>query len=84
MGTRRRPARVIGREDDGFQQVELACEVASLVGSLDARAREILRLRFAEDLLQSEIAERLGCSQMQVSRSIRSSLRHLQRLHAER
>jgi RNA polymerase sigma-B factor len=72
---------VVGCEDDGFELVELASEVASLTRSLDPRAREILRLRFSEDLLQSEVAERLGCSQMQVSRSIRASLQHLQRLH---
>jgi RNA polymerase sigma-B factor len=44
---------------------------------LDDRAREILRLRFKEDLLQSEIADRVGCSQMHVSRIIRSSLEKL-------
>jgi RNA polymerase sigma-B factor len=33
--------------------------------------REALRLRLAEDLKQTEIAERLGCSQMQVSRLLR-------------
>ena len=48
-----------------------------LTGILDDRAREILRLRFAEDLLQSEIAERVGCSQMHVSRILRSSLERL-------
>ena len=48
-----------------------------MTGILDDRAREILRLRFKEDLLQSEIAERVGCSQMHVSRIIRSSLEKL-------
>jgi RNA polymerase sigma-B factor len=48
-----------------------------MTGILDDRAREILRLRFKEDLLQSEIAERVGCSQMHVSRIIRSSLERL-------
>ena len=48
-----------------------------LTGILDERAREILRLRFQEDLLQSEIADVVGCSQMHVSRIIRSSLEKL-------
>ena len=48
-----------------------------MTGILDERAREILRLRFQEDLLQSEIAEHVGCSQMHVSRIIRSSLERL-------
>ena len=50
---------------------------------LDDRAREILRLRFHEDLLQSEIAEQVGCSQMHVSRIIRSSLERLYSFTAE-
>jgi RNA polymerase sigma-B factor len=33
--------------------------------------REALRLRLSEDLKQTEIADRLGCSQMQVSRLLR-------------
>ena len=49
----------------------------ALTGILDERAREILRLRFQDDLLQSEIAERVGCSQMHVSRIIRGSLEKL-------
>lgn len=36
--------------------------------------REILRLRFSEDLTQSEIGERVGVSQMHVSRLIRTAL----------
>jgi RNA polymerase sigma-B factor len=46
---------------------------------LSARDREVLRLRFVEDLLQREIAERVGCSQMQVSRILKEAVR---RLHA--
>src|ERR687885_417353 len=44
---------------------------ALLDGALDVlrpREREVLRLRFADDLTQSEIAEVIGVSQMQVSR----------------
>jgi RNA polymerase sigma-B factor len=42
-----------------------------------------LHLRFVEDLTQSEIAERIGVSQMHVSRLIRRSLARL-RAVAER
>ena len=38
------------------------------------REREILRLRFVEDLTQSQIGERIGVSQMQVSRILRAAL----------
>ena len=41
------------------------------------REREVLRLRFAEDLTQAEIGERIGISQMQVSRIIRQALGRL-------
>jgi RNA polymerase sigma-B factor len=68
---------LLGSEDAGFKQVEAGVTVERLTGILDERAREILRLRFKEDLLQSEIAERVGCSQMHVSRIIRSSLEKL-------
>ena len=43
----------------------------------DARGRVILHLRFVEDLTQSEIADRIGVSQMHVSRLIRRSLARL-------
>ena len=68
---------LIGRHDAEFDRVEAGVTIERLTGILDDRAREILRLRFQEDLLQSEIAERVGCSQMHVSRIIRSSLEKL-------
>lgn len=68
---------LVGACDRGYDRVEAGVTVASLTSILDERAREILRLRFEEDLLQMEIAERVGCSQMHVSRIIRSSLERL-------
>jgi RNA polymerase sigma-B factor len=68
---------LIGHVDPGFARVEAGVTIEHLTAILDERAREILRLRFQEDLLQSEIAERVGCSQMHVSRIIRSSLEKL-------
>ena len=41
------------------------------------REREVLRLRFEEDLTQSEIGARVGVSQMHVSRLIRQSIARL-------
>ncbi len=46
---------------------------------LPAREREIVRLRFEEGLTQTQIAERLGISQMHVSRLIRRSLDEMRR-----
>ena len=76
-GTSASAGDLIGVEDEEFERVEAGITIERLTGILDERAREILRLRFQEDLLQSEIAERVGCSQMHVSRIIRASLEKL-------
>jgi RNA polymerase sigma-B factor len=68
---------LIGGPDDEFARVEAGVTLERLTSVLDERAREILRLRFHEDLLQSEIAEIVGCSQMHISRIIRASLEKL-------
>ena len=68
---------LLGSADPEYERVEAGVTIERLTGILDERAREILRLRFSEDLLQSEIAERVGCSQMHVSRILRSSLERL-------
>jgi RNA polymerase sigma-B factor len=51
--------------------------LAQLAADLDERDRELLRLRFQEDLTQSEIGDRLGCSQMHVSRMLRTVIERL-------
>ena len=76
-GTSASAGDLIGVEDVEFDRVEAGITIEWMTGILDERAREILRLRFQDDLLQSEIAERVGCSQMHVSRIIRASLERL-------
>ena len=56
---------------------EDAATVERLMRVLTDREREVLRLRFEEDLTQSEIGERVGVSQMHVSRLIRQSIARL-------
>jgi len=68
---------LMGSDDPEYDRVEAGITIERMTGILDERAREILRLRFQDDLLQSEIAEQVGCSQMHVSRIIRSSLERL-------
>ena len=51
--------------------------VQQLLETLPEREAEILRLRFYEELTQSEIAARLGISQMHVSRLMRRCLDNL-------
>ena len=50
---------------------------APTLQALPARDRIVLHLRFVEDLTQAEIAERVGVSQMHVSRLIRRALERL-------
>ena len=47
------------------------------MGRIGERERTVLRLRFGDDLTQAEIGERIGVSQMQVSRLIRQALARL-------
>jgi RNA polymerase sigma-B factor len=68
---------LIGREDDGFELAERHADVAPLLRALPAREREVLFLRFARDMTQSEIAEQIGCSQMQISRILRRTIAQL-------
>jgi RNA polymerase sigma-B factor len=70
-------AESIGEDDERFERVELGLTVASGVQALSPREREILHMRFAEDLTQTQIAARVGISQMQVSRLLRRSLEKL-------
>ena len=67
----------MGAEDPGFGLAEDAATVERLMGVLSEREREVLRLRFAEDLTQSEIGLRVGVSQMHVSRLIRQAVARL-------
>ena len=65
---------LIGCEDDGFARADDRATVHALTRTLTHREREILRLRMEEDLTQSEIGERMGLSQMHVSRLLRQIL----------
>jgi RNA polymerase sigma-B factor len=67
----------VGIEDPGFRLAEASATVERLMRVLTDREREVLRLRFEEDLTQSEIGERVGVSQMHVSRLIRQSVARL-------
>jgi RNA polymerase sigma-B factor len=64
----------LGRVDAGYELVEVAGSIGPALAELPSREREILRLRFEEDLTQSEIAQRIGISQMHVSRLLRRAL----------
>jgi RNA polymerase sigma-B factor len=65
---------LLGGDDDELARASDRTLLESLLRTVTPREREILRLRFAEDLTQSEIGARIGVSQMQVSRILRGAL----------
>lgn len=70
----------MGEEDARYELVELDATVSAVLGRIPQRERQILRMRFVDDLTQTEIAARVGISQMQVSRLLRRSLDQLRAL----
>jgi RNA polymerase sigma-B factor len=67
----------IGHEECGFALAEDRATIEHVMRVITPREREVLRLRFAADLTQAEIGERIGISQMQVSRIIRQAVARL-------
>jgi RNA polymerase sigma-B factor len=67
----------VGSSDENFDQVEYNVILEERLSELSDRDREVLHLSFVEDLTQSEIGKRVGVSQMQVSRILRSALDRL-------
>ena len=63
--------------DGGYERVEIEETLRGALEAMPARERLILALRFEHDLTQAEIAERVGVSQMHVSRLLRRSLDRL-------
>ncbi len=74
----------IGDEDQRLSSVDDQATIFSAAQHLPQRERQILYLRFGEDLTQTEIADRLGVSQMQVSRLLRRSLQRLREMTGDR
>ncbi|RMI90131.1 RNA polymerase subunit sigma [Streptomyces sp. ZS0098] len=67
----------IGAEDAALELVEDFHALAPMIAELDERERKIVHWRFVEELTQAEIGERLGCSQMHVSRLLSRTLKRL-------
>jgi RNA polymerase sigma-B factor len=64
----------IGEADRGFEQTDLRLTLGTALDALSERERRIVRLRFFGNLTQTQIAERVGISQMHVSRLLAKSL----------
>jgi RNA polymerase sigma-B factor len=70
---------VIGQPDRGFAGIENRTALSQSLDLMSGDDRELLRLYFLEERTQSQIAEVLGCSQMQVSRLLRKAIRRVRR-----
>jgi RNA polymerase sigma-B factor len=64
----------LGSTDHHYDYVEIGATIAPAFRHLPKREQQIVQLRFFEDLTQSEIATRMGISQMHVSRLLRRAL----------
>lgn len=67
----------IGEVDASFHSTELRLTMRDLLDDLDERDREIVELRFFEEMTQQQIADRLDISQMHVSRLLRAAVETL-------
>jgi RNA polymerase sigma-B factor len=69
---------MMGAEDSSYELVESRDAIASTWKALPDVERRVLELRFVHDLTQREIGERIGYSQMHVSRLLRRALDRLE------
>jgi RNA polymerase sigma-B factor len=64
----------IGTQEPGFRRAEYRAMLSRLMTVLSPRDRLVLRLRYEQDLTQEQIGQRVGISQMQVSRVLRQCI----------
>jgi RNA polymerase sigma-B factor len=70
-------AETFGADDDNFEKVLNVQTVRPLIAALPEREQMVLALRFFDNMTQTEIAQRVGCSQMHVSRLLSKALQSL-------
>ena len=73
----------LGTEEEAYEVFEQRRILAPAMARLDPRERLILHLRFFEGMTQTQVAARIGISQMHVSRLIRKSIDNLRQYMAE-
>ncbi|MEB2302491.1 RNA polymerase sigma factor SigB [Lysinibacillus xylanilyticus] len=69
---------IMGKVDDGYEMTNKRMIVSEAMSILDERERQIIQLTYLEQLTQKEVGERLGVSQMHVSRIQRKAIKKLQ------
>jgi RNA polymerase sigma-B factor len=81
-GERESFGETFGEEDEHFELVDDVSAVIPALDVLPERERLIIHLRFSEEMTQSAIAERIGVSQMHVSRLLRRALERVRTVAA--
>ncbi|MGH2943184.1 MAG: SigB/SigF/SigG family RNA polymerase sigma factor [Solirubrobacteraceae bacterium] len=66
-----------GIDEHGFDRAEERATLQTLMTTVTPRERDVLRMRFEQDMTQAEIGAVIGVSQMQVSRIIRQAIARL-------
>lgn len=66
-----------GTDDQGLRFADDRLTIGAAARQLAPRERQVLMLRFVQDMTQTQIAEQVGVSQMQVSRILRRALARL-------
>ena len=74
----------VGVDEEGFDRAEERATLDALLEVVTSREREVLRMRFEEDMTQAEIGAAIGVSQMQISRIIRQAVQRLREAADER
>jgi len=73
----------VGREDEHLEEVQVQSRLQDALSRLPPRERTIVRMRFFDGLPQTEVAKRLGISQMHVSRLQHKALERLRQFVRE-
>ncbi|MGE7916544.1 RNA polymerase sigma factor SigB [Lysinibacillus xylanilyticus] len=69
---------IMGEEDDGYEMTNKRMVISDAISVLNEREKQIIQLTYLEQLTQTEVGERLGISQMHVSRIQRKAIKKLQ------
>ena len=75
--------RAISKRDRGFVDVENSAVIEQLLEQLPEREREIVRLRFYDEMSQVDIAAEVGVSQMHVSRLLKKAFAQLREVYGD-
>lgn len=73
----------VGVEEPGYERVECLAAIEGALGVLTSGQKTVLRLHFAEDLTQRQIAGRLGVSRSEVARNLNDAVARLRAVAAE-